>query len=404
MKRLVRGNMMRWLPFPPIFSFVLLLLAALLHNRDAALKVPPIVWGLTIAAYICLCAISLYYISRREKRYALGVTLLTQGLLLSVMSMQFGTVFLSWIGLVMFLVGLCVVFFYATQGSTALYDVPAKPKAENEETEQARMENLVSKLDVPICIVDSKGTILGANQAFYEAVEREPGDIEGEIVNEVIPIDQEEFTLGSGTWWVSQAKEGNRYYISLLPTPQGKPVKEQPKAPRAVVETAEGGIPGLFDSDTGLYTEEYRKIRGPEEISRANRYKRSLAGILLELTFDGAADVSLSKEQEEMLFHAYASKVKAALRITDCGFRLKERRIHILLPETPLAGAATLAGRLAALPREVFDDDIRNAVRPKVFTGQFFYNGTTKMEYGIFSATLEEAFNKNKAESASKAA
>ena len=35
-------------------------------------------------------------------------------------------------------------------------------------------------------------------------------------------------------------------------------------------------------------------------------------------------------------------------------------------------------------------------MNPKVKAGTFFYNGASRMEYGIFSATLEEALIKAK--------
>jgi hypothetical protein len=152
---------------------------------------------------------------------------------------------------------------------------------------------------------------------------------------------------------------------------------------------------GIFDEETGLYVENYRVVRGPQEISRSQRYKRSICGILLELTFSAASDIGMSDEQRRMLFVAFASKVKQALRIPDCGFLLPDKRIQILLPETPLAGAKTLLSRLVTLPQDIFDDAIRSAVNPRVKASVFFYNGTTKMEYNIFSAALEEEFIKS---------
>lgn len=383
---------MRWLFFPPVLSIVLLLLTALFNNRDYAYHIPPVIWGMTVAVYICMCGVSVFFLSKRENRYNLGITMLTQGVLLSVLSMQFGAILFSWVGLVLFLIGLLSVFFYATQGS-AINDARASAVAQENQiaTERERIESLLAKLELPICITDNKGIIQGATPRFYEAIGREPGDIEGNVINEVIPIDHEEATFESGTWWVSQVKEGPRYYFSLLPTPDCKPVKAQP------AKEAQGPVgPSIYDPVTNLYTDEYRAIRGPEEVSRAQRYKRSLSGLLLELVFLPSGDVNLSDSQKEMLGNAFAIRVKGTLRAMDCGFLMKDKRIQILLPETPQAGAKTLLGRIMTLPQDVFDDDIREAVNPKVKAGMFFYNGATKMEYGVFSATLEEAFIKSK--------
>jgi hypothetical protein len=264
-----------------------------------------------------------------------------------------------------------------------------------EDTEEARerIDKVLGKLELPVCVTDSKGVVVCVTPKFCEAFDTIEESVVGELVNEILPIDDETVTLESGKWWISQVKDGARYYFSLLPTPECKPMLQ---SSAAALSMPPRGI-GIFDDETGLYIEDYRTVRGPQEISRSQRYKRSICGILLELTFNTASDIGIgiSDEQRRMLFAAFASKVRQALRIPDCGFLLPDKRIQILLPETPLAGAKTLLSRLVTLPQDVFDDAIRNAVNPKVKAGAFFYNGTTKMEYSIFSAALEEEFIKS---------
>jgi hypothetical protein len=115
--------------------------------------------------------------------------------------------------------------------------------------------------------------------------------------------------------------------------------------------------------------------------------------MLLELTFDASPSVTLSDKQFDMLRKAFAAKVKGVLRTTDCGFLMDDQKqIQLLLPETPQVGAKTLMSRLLLLPQDVFDEDIRLAVNPKVRAGMYFYNGASKLEYGVFTATLEQAF------------
>jgi hypothetical protein len=378
---------MRWLFFPPVFSFIFLIAAAALRNRAAAANVPEAVWGMTVAAYISMCALSLFYIIRNETKYHLGISALTQGLMLSVMSMQFGVIFMSWIGLVLFLAGLVCVFFYATgrQASSPL------PSAQPDDSGGVfkRVDSLLEKLGIPVCYTDSKGVIAGSTAAFREATGRGDVDLTGEVIGDIIPVDSEEAVLGSGKWRITQKKEGARYYFSLHPAADSKPELAAPS------DTMPGGV-GIYDAATGLYSDAYRKIRGPEEVSRAQRYKRPLSGLLLSLKFEPNSDVSLTSEQEAMLGGAFKARVQAALRTTDCGFLMSDGRMQVLLPETPQAGAKTLLSRIITLPHDIFDEDIRTAVNPSVKGGLFFYNGATRMEYGIFSAALEESFNKSK--------
>jgi PAS domain-containing protein len=381
---------MRWILFPPVISLLLLVPTALFHDRESAVRVPPVIWGAAIAAYICLCCLSAFFISKKDGAHNAAVSFLSQGLLLSVMALQSGSVLLSWVGLVLFVIGLALSFFYATNGAESIKE-EASPSLENNDEARERIDSLLSKLPLPVCVTDAKGIIVGSTPGFCEAAGVNAEEIQGEVISDILPIDQDTVTFDSEKWWISQIKEGARYYFSLLPTPDCKPENQTEAAAPAPPQ----GI-NIFDPETGLCVDEYRMVRGPQEISRSQRYKRSIAGILLELTFHPGAGVSISDEERHMLFAAFASRVKQALRIPDCGFLLAGERIQLLLPETPQAGAKTLLGRLITLPQDVFDDSIREAAHPKVKAGIFFYNGTTKMEYNIFSAALEEDFIKSR--------
>jgi PAS domain-containing protein len=323
-----------------------------------------------------------------DDRYDSGISSLTQGLLLSVMSLQFGVTFMAWIGLVLFLIGLAMTFFYATRRSAEV--MPSFEAAPQDDGgAAARIDSLIEKLGLPICYTDSKGVIAGATAFFCEALGKEPDSVIGSMISDILPIDSEEVVLETGKWWLRQEKDGARYYFSLRPTQDYKP--EQ-----ATVVSAPPDARSIYEQTTGLYTDDYRKIRGPEEVSRAQRYKRPLSGLLLSLSFEPSNDVKLTGDQVAMLDNAFKTRVQAALRTTDCGFLMADGRVQVLLPETPQAGAKTLLGRITTMPQDIFDEEIRTAVNPRVRGGMFFYNGASRMEYGIFSAALEEAFLKGR--------
>ena len=378
---------MRWIFFPPVFSFVFLIIIALLRNVGAAEALPPSIWGMTVAAYICMCALSIVHIVRNENKYKAGIFSLTQGLMISALSVQFGVRFMSLIGFILFLVGLMQMFFYATREREYVEPAPIV-SGDSGVGAFERADSLIGKLALPICYTDNTGTIVWATDSFCEALGHDEEDVFGAAINDLLPIDSDEAVLESGRWAVTQKKEGSRYYFSLMP------VYEEKQAALPALEPFDGIL--IYDKATGLYTDEYRKIRGPEEVSRAQRYKRPLSGLLLALSFEPGSTVTMTKEQEDMWGNAFRSRVQAALRTTDCGFLMSDGRMQVLLPETPQTGAKTLLSRIIVMPQEVFDEEIRTAVNPKVAGGMFFYNGTTRMEYGIFSAALEEAVAKNK--------
>ena len=376
---------MPWLFFPPVFSFFFLILSALLHNRATAVTVPDAVWGMTIAA--------LFFILRGENRFNYGISLLSQGLMLSVMSMQFGVTFISWIGLVIFLDGLVTVFFYAT-GRRASASPPVAAAAGDDDeggSSYKKLDGVLEKFSVAVCHTDNKGVVMNATTGFCEAVGRDIKGVAGKMITDLMPIDNEEVTLASGKWWLTQEHDGARYYFLLRPTPDGKP-----QLTTVVEAVPDEKFASIYDKATGLYTDGYRKIRGPEEVSRAQRYKRPLSGLLIALSFEPANDVKLTGEQEGLLDDTFKSRVQEALRATDCGFLTADGRLQILLPETPQAGAKTLLSRITTMPQDIFDEEVRTAINPRVKGGLFFYNGASRMEYGIFSAALEEAFAKSR--------
>jgi PAS domain-containing protein len=194
---------MRWLFFPPVVSFFLLIVSALLHNRASAVRVPELIWGMTVASYIFMCAVSLFYIMKRDDRFNFGISILTQGLLLSVMSLRFGAKAMSLLGLVMFMTGLVTVFFYSTRSNGG--DMPVG-RAVSDDSGGAlkRVDSVLEKLAIPVCYTDNRGVIAWATARFCEAAGRSPGDVIGEFITEIISIDGEQVVLESGQWWLTQ--------------------------------------------------------------------------------------------------------------------------------------------------------------------------------------------------------
>lgn len=391
----------RWLLFPPVLSVVLLCVAFVFRSGEAAFAVPAIVWGMIIASYVCMCAVSMFHIMKRDMSIMPVLTFLSQGLILSTVSIHLGAYGLSWFGLLLFLVGLGSSFVYSTKDHVSIDFATAQ--AAQEEAEESS-DNIFTKLGLPACFADQDGIIEEATVAFFEAVAKKPEDIVGEQIGAILsPDDEGELELPSGSWWLKNVNTSSRRYYILMPTKDGKPLSEADMVRPIVQQGGAGLAASLIDPATGLYTEEYRDIRAQEEVARSQKYKRPLSSILTELTFDAR---ELSPEHVQMIKTAFAQKVKEVLRDTDCGFWMDGRdKILILLPETQQAGAKTLASKLQLLPNDVFDEEIREAVHAKVTVGIFFCNGSTpSMDLGVVLGSLDHSFDSTKDGSVSNAA
>ena len=378
-----------WIFFPPIASLPLGILAAIAGSSLNSQSIPGLLWGSAISAYICMCAISLYSIFSGHTKYQKSVFLLSQGIICSWSGLQFGSGMFGWLGLLLFLFGLILAFYHVTYGGNILYPRSQIGDDDDGAAEgREKIDGLIKKLPLPFCVTDSRGIVVSANSAFLKATGKDDKNVLGNSVDELLPLDTDEVTLSSGHWWIEQVKEGTRHFFTLLPTQGGVPAKG------ATAQSQQALSPAhitFIDPETGLYTDEYRMIRGPEEVSRSQRYRRWLSGLLLDLTFEPMRDVKITDQQKKMMFNALAVKVKEALRSMDCGFLIKDKlQIQVLLPETPQAGAKTLLGRMLTIPQDIFDEDIREHIHPTLRSSLFFFNGTPPMEYSIFSAALEE--------------
>lgn len=375
--------------FPPFFSVFALVLMSFLGSTGRGERLPSIVWGVFLAAYICLSSLSAFFIVARDTRYSLGIFLLAQGLLFSIVGPKLGFNLLGWLGFIVLLVGIFIGFYQATHESEALSAMESAHDSEAEDRTD-HVAGLISKISLPICITNTKGVIVGLNAAFASAVGREEGSILKEAVSDILPIDQEETEFASGHWWISQNQQGKRHFFTLYPTEGCLPPQNTSTDLASPIYSNNGG-PQFIDAETGLYTSSYQDIRVPEELERARRYRRWLSAGLVSLEFSPPKESPLSEQHKQMLFNAFATRVKEALRSVDAGFLMKNQRILILLPETAQSGAKTFMGRVLTIPQDVFDDDIREHVHPTASGGIFFYNGTPTMEYEVFLGTLEEA-------------
>lgn len=111
----------------------------------------------------------------------------------------------------------------------------------------------------------------------------------------------------------------------------------------------------ILDPLTGLYNEDYFLKRLKEELLRANRYKRVLSILLMEIDKFSQIIELYGFEEEEKLLHFLAQKFYKNLRRVDILAKpSKPEQFAIILPETSLSGAMVVARRILRITDEVF--------------------------------------------------
>jgi len=101
----------------------------------------------------------------------------------------------------------------------------------------------------------------------------------------------------------------------------------------------------LTDHLTNLYNRRYFMQRGVEECKRANRNSQPLTLLMLDIDEFKKINDSYGHEAGDLALQQVAVALKSSLRETDILGRLGGEEFAILLPNTPLHDAASLAER-----------------------------------------------------------
>ncbi len=102
----------------------------------------------------------------------------------------------------------------------------------------------------------------------------------------------------------------------------------------------------MTDALTGLYNRRHFNKLAEEEIDRALRYTRPLSVIMLDIDFFKRINDTFGHAIGDMVLERVSAIAKNMVRATDIPARYGGEEFIILLPETPVAEAATLAERL----------------------------------------------------------
>jgi diguanylate cyclase (GGDEF)-like protein len=102
----------------------------------------------------------------------------------------------------------------------------------------------------------------------------------------------------------------------------------------------------LVDAVTGLRNHRYFQVRLREELQRAERFDRPTSLLMLDLDNFKRVNDRFGHATGDQMLRSVGRLVERNVRSTDVVCRYGGEEIAIVLPETPLADAATLAERL----------------------------------------------------------
>jgi diguanylate cyclase (GGDEF)-like protein len=118
-------------------------------------------------------------------------------------------------------------------------------------------------------------------------------------------------------------------------------LQEELNGVRSQMETV-----GLVDPLSGAYNDRFLDMRLAEEIQRGRRYRRALSVVVLDVDdYKRYCEVN-GQRLAEFLTRQIAALLRWGTRPSDCVCRTEMDKFAVLLPETPLSGAISVAEKI----------------------------------------------------------
>ncbi len=365
--------MMLWLTIPPLLSIPLSIILIAFGGESGKVSVGAPLWVLLLMLYFSLSM--LYVVSIRREAFAVltPVQLASQGIMVCLVSLEAGSPPITpWLGVTGAVAGIfMLIHFSAGQKQKGARQQPEKRETASDSPATSAAPG---GFPFPSVVTDGEGTILYANAAFEELTDGK--SVKNEKITSFFIPGEPEILLEKKKFTALQKAQDNRFYFLLI--------DEIPQQKKSGQKTAFE----LFDSKTGFYSRGYAKVRIAEELSRANRYRRWLCGILLKIKCTSLPGLSRQEALEETFLIAYCQFVRDSIRNSDMGFFMGGDELLILLPETPQQGAKDVSLKLVDLPEGLAEMKKDYPFTVDIEYGFLYYSGNYPLQYDQFMEKL----------------
>ncbi len=381
-----RRSHLAFLSLPPLVSIpIILVLYGVRGPGEPNFFLAPI-WAVVLLGYAILSGSYAVHLKRDVREFLVPLQLLTQGIVITSVSLLWNTIpLLTWFGVALLTIGTIAEEHTITVAS---YSLPKRKQSQEAERNRIQeLRNFLGEFPLPGVITNADGETIALNEALKALLASTPenGTSPSASIRQTLQrltSDQNTLPLGEKPWQIETVIRKDHVLTYLTPAPP--PVERQNTS---VASTS------IEDPETGLFNATYAFKRIEQELDRAFRYRRWISGLLFELQLESPfAPMEPSELNEGFL--AFSRALKDQVRTSDLAFRLPGNHILLLLPETPRTGLKTLIGRLKLLTQSLFEKKDETKPFKKLYKatlriGQYFHTGTERLEVEHFLKELE---------------
>lgn len=126
----------------------------------------------------------------------------------------------------------------------------------------------------------------------------------------------------------------------------------------------------MTDALTNLYNARYLYLRATEEIDRAERYRRPLCLLMLDMDDFKSYNDTCGHPAGDLVLQRLADTIRRCIRKSDSAFRYGGEEFTVLLPESSLTEAVAIAERIRLeFSQEPFTPAPETVIRKTVSIG-----------------------------------
>lgn len=364
-------NLLALLTAPPVLAIPIYIITRAMSMEDGGI-IPFGIWVLLILFVITLTIMYIWTVLNGMRHWLVPIQFIAQGGIMSVLAIQTGVHLITWVGVLLILIGLIISGYIAF----------SKGRASNSNQSILSSYDIFESYPFPACVSDKNGSLISISNGLTQIIGKDKNELFQTKVENLIPPSGK-IQFGKKMLYVDQQESKDRTWYAF----NEDKINSALFRPEMLIQ----------DTETDIFSKDYCRIRIEEEVMRIKRYKRWGVFMLVKINFiyDNEDESYTNKKSESGFFRLFCIYIKNSLRNCDTVSRVDEFSVIIILPETlseePLNG---VINKVLGYQDQL--SDAMNQLKCKVVLtlSHIFYNASSNdMSFNEILMTLNKSLS-----------